>query len=187
MPPRPILDFLVRFFVAELNWMSQLIHAPSFLSHYQSWWNRRPGPGSDPAVVDFVVADIDFAATVLFMCAMATQFLPSPGLPVDQIRGVPLSRIKEDCLDVGEDLGAAAAKIDPAGSLFRSQHICFAGLIEVGEGRMASAYEALERAARLFRSANYHGERTAETGDLMNQVEAEMRRRVFCNIYIWDG
>ncbi|RDW78578.1 fungal specific transcription factor domain-containing protein [Aspergillus mulundensis] len=33
MPRRQVLDFLVQYFLSELNWMKQVIHAPSFLAH----------------------------------------------------------------------------------------------------------------------------------------------------------
>ncbi|KAL4918695.1 hypothetical protein BDW62DRAFT_61093 [Aspergillus aurantiobrunneus] len=40
MPRRETLDILIQYFIYELNWMKQLVHAPSFLMQYQQWWNK---------------------------------------------------------------------------------------------------------------------------------------------------
>ncbi|KAI3010085.1 transcriptional regulator family: Fungal Specific TF [Aspergillus niger] len=55
IPPRPILDFLMQYFVDELNWMKQIIHPPSFLTQYQHWWTQLtsedvPGLSQPPAL-----------------------------------------------------------------------------------------------------------------------------------------
>ncbi|RMJ26481.1 hypothetical protein PHISP_02632 [Aspergillus sp. HF37] len=66
MPHRNVLDFLVQYFIYELNWMKQVLYAPGFLARYQQWWAKDRSVGS--------ADDVEFTALV------ATRDKESPEL-----------------------------------------------------------------------------------------------------------
>ncbi|OJD15550.1 hypothetical protein AJ78_04207 [Emergomyces pasteurianus Ep9510] len=185
MPERQILDFLVQYFVNELNWMKQVVHAPSFLSHYQQWWIKRDS--------SMAVSDIEFATLIVRICSYATQFLPSPSHNIDQIRGRSLSDIRDTCTDIGNNLSKTCETFDKKGSLFRVQHLLFAALKRSCEGGTAQFWEGIASAARAAQKAGIHtepiqsGESPISEKDSAQALEKEVRRRTFCSLYVLDS
>ncbi|RYP58217.1 hypothetical protein DL769_009054 [Monosporascus sp. CRB-8-3] len=179
MPNRPILDFLVRYFVAEVSWMDQLIYPPWFLEHYQKWW------GMDRTST---ACEIEFAVLFLRICSYASQFLPSPTYTIDSIRGVPLADIRKSCDGVADALTPICTQLDARGSLIRVQHVAFAGLRSLCQGRTNAHWEALSCAVRVAQRIGLHVDTTSSFSSLsMDELEKEMRRRTFCNLYVWDS
>ncbi|KAA8651286.1 fungal specific transcription factor domain-containing protein [Aspergillus tanneri] len=125
MPDRPILDFLVRFFVAEVNWINQLVHPPWFLEQYQLWWAMK-SPSSE--------FEIELAVLILRVCSYASQFLPSPSYTIESIWGMLLSDIQNTCDDIAGHLAEICTSLNPRGSLLRVQHLAFAGFKSHCEG-----------------------------------------------------
>ncbi|RYP51842.1 hypothetical protein DL768_002918 [Monosporascus sp. mg162] len=184
MPRRPTINFLMQFFVTELNWMSLLVHPPSLMAQYESWWARRPPSAAD---THLTAADIDFAVLLLRICSFASQFLPSASYTVDSVRGVPLVMIRDTCNNVAASLEGVAAGIDPRGSLVRVQHMCFAGLNLACEGRMRHSWTTLGATIRVAQRLGFHREVKGIDSVPADELDREMRRRVFCNLYLWDG
>ncbi|KAK8045628.1 hypothetical protein PG993_005652 [Apiospora rasikravindrae] len=185
MPPRPVLNFLIQFFLAEVNWIFHLIHPPSFMTRYESWWASQQEPvASSPRSV----ADIDFAILILRICAYATQFLPSASYTLDAVRGMPLTTIRETTTDVANSLEKIATRRNPRGSLVRVQHMCYNALGATCESRMGEAWATLCSTIRIAQGLGYHQETEASKSILAgDEVQREMQRRVFCNLYIVDG
>ncbi|KAI9705769.1 MAG: hypothetical protein M1820_005017 [Bogoriella megaspora] len=188
MMDRPILDFLVRFFVAEVNWLGssanvvfsmidQVLYPPWFLGQYQKWWklNRLS-----------TVSDIEFLILILRVCHYASQFLPSPTYTIDSIKGVALAEIRKSCEEAISALFPICARLDPRGSLIRIHHIVFAGLTSMCMGRVNAFWEALSCAIRVAQQISLHQDTAIWASDL-DELEKEMRRRTFCNLYIWDS
>lgn len=185
MPPRAVTDFLLQFFLAEVNWMFQTVHPASLMASYEAWWNKRQQPDSEAL---FSAADIDFAALMLRICVFASQFLPSASYTIDSVRGMPLTRIRETSAKVAAALGSIAADIDSRGSLFRVQHMCFLGLTAGCEGHIRKAWATLCSAICLAQGLGFHQDARGDPQSmLLDELEHEMRRRVFCNLYVWDG
>ncbi|KAL8778731.1 MAG: hypothetical protein Q9213_007270 [Squamulea squamosa] len=202
-PERQILDFLVQFFVAEVNWlvipsvhvhserptslkisltsasdrMDQLIHLPWFLAKYERWW-----------MVERVklVAEVDVAILILRICSYASQFLPSPGYTLDKIRLVSLADVRKTCDGTADSLAAISAAADSRGSLIRIQHLAFLGLRCQIEGNTTAFWEVLSRAIRVAQTIGIHSEVTRSRQG-MDEIDQEMERRTFCNLYIWDS
>ncbi|PGH34063.1 hypothetical protein GX50_03119 [[Emmonsia] crescens] len=177
MPDRATLDFLVRYFVAEVNWMDQLVHIPWFLEQYQQWWIvKRPSSAFW----------IEFAALLLRICSYASQFSPSPSHTIEGIRGMPLGDIRKVCDDVADNLALICAPLNPRGGLIRVQHLAIAGLKSLCEGRANDFRDKMRCAIHAAQRIGMDKDDTPLIPD-MDEIEKEMRRRIFCNLYIWDS
>ncbi|KAI1146899.1 hypothetical protein F4825DRAFT_466155 [Nemania diffusa] len=177
IPDNQIIDFLVQFFVKEINWMDQLVHMPWFLARYQAI--------SAMECVQ-LISDVDFFILVLRICSYALQFLPSPSYPLDKVRGVSLAELRSSCDDSAEKLESIRASCDHRGSLAQVQQLAFLGLKCQVEGSMIAFWEILGRAIRVAQSIGIHSD-GAGSLDEMKNVEREMARRTFCTLYIWDS
>ncbi|PGG99000.1 hypothetical protein GX51_06497 [Blastomyces parvus] len=162
MPDRQIFDFLIQYFVSELNWMKQVIHAPSFLAHYQKWWSKKDNP--------MAVSDIEFATLIARIGSYATLFLPSPSHNAEQICGRSLSDIRDTCSDIGEKL---------------AKQSCEGGTAEFWEG-IASACRAAQKAG-IHTVPTDTLDASLSTGDGAHEVEREIRRMTFCTLYVLDS
>lgn len=161
--------------------MDQVIFTSSFLFQYQSWWDLGNSMSQ--------VADFEFAVLILRICSYATHFLPSKSHLIDGIRGMTLSQIRDLCTQVADDLTASCAELDGRGSLSRIQHLIFAGLAFMCEGKMNASYDKLNLAIRAGQQLGIQRDPSsvcsARDGDI-DELEKEMRRRTYCNLYIWD-
>jgi hypothetical protein len=176
MPSRHIIDFLVQDFVTEVNWIDQVLYPPWFLGQYQRWWalNRVS-----------TVAEIEFAILILRICCYASQFLPSPNYTLDSIKGVTLAEIRKSCEDVIYILGPICTRMNPRGSLIRVQHIGYGGLAAGSACRMNIFWESVSCASRVAQQLGLHLD-DAISASNASEMEKEMRRRTYCNLYIWD-
>jgi hypothetical protein len=157
--------------------MKQLVYAPIFLTSYQKWWlKERPLP----------IADIEFAVLILRICLYTTQFLPSPSYTIDTICGISLPEIRKVCAEVGDSLADSCVALDWKGSLVRVQHLLFAAIKSSCEGRIVQFWEGIASASQAAQKAGIHKDCSdlEEKGD--GELQNEMRRRVFCSLYILD-
>lgn len=209
IPDRQILDFLVQFFVAEVNWfvLHPVHHIPSvhFHSERPTWLRTRLTSPSDRMdqlihlpwflakyerwwMVERVrlVAEVEVAILILRICSYASQFLPSPGYTLDKIRGVSLIDVRKKCDETADRLAAISAAADGRGSLIRIQHLAFFGLRCQIEGNTTAFWEVLGRAIRVAQSIGIHSDEERPRQG-MEETDQEMERRTFCNLYIWDS
>lgn len=96
-----------------------------------------------------------------------------------------LIEIRDVCGNIADELAAIAARLHARGSLLRVQHLSFLGLGAQCEGRTNAFWEAIGSAIRVAQRAGIHRCFTVSMLE-MHELEKEMRRRVFCNLYIWD-
>ncbi|KAJ5602578.1 hypothetical protein N7537_005534, partial [Penicillium hordei] len=183
MPDRQIMDFLVQSFVRELNWIKQVIHAPSFLMDYQLWWAK-------DKITD--IADVEFAALIARICSYATQFLPSRSHTVDQILGRSLADIRDTCSSIGKNLATACEILGWKGTLVRVQQIIFAALKVSCEGRTSQLWEGIGSACRAAQKAGIHTDTIGFVGsqfarDSAQELERDIQRRTFCSLYVLDS
>lgn len=98
---------------------------------------------------------------------------------------MPLTDIRKSCEEIIDALAPICIRLDSRGSLVRVQHIAFAGLACISMGRMNSFWEHISCATRVAQQIGLHLDISSWPSD-MNEIEKEMRRRTFCNLYIWD-
>lgn len=157
--------------------MDQLVHLPWFLAKYQQWW-----------MVQRVrlVTEVDFAILILRICSYASQFLPSPGYTLDKIRGILLADVRNTCDETADSLATISTAADCRGSSLRVQHLAFHGLRCRIEGNTTAFWEVLSRAVRVAHSVGIYSDGARSRQDV-DEVNREMERRTFCNLYIWDN
>lgn len=96
-----------------------------------------------------------------------------------------LADIRHVCDGVADNLAIKCAHLNPKGSLLRVQHLSFAGLKSRCEGRISDFRDNLKSAIQVAQNIGIDKDVTEVSPD-MGELEKEMRRRVFCNLYIWD-
>lgn len=133
-----------------------------------------------------LVAEVDVAILILRICSYASHFLPSPGYTPDKIRGVSLPDVRKSCDEIADTLAAISAAADGRGSLIRIQHLAFFGLRCQIEGKTIAFWEVLSHAIRVAQSIGIHSD-VAKSRQSMDEIDQEMERRTFCNLYIWDS
>jgi hypothetical protein len=157
--------------------IKQLVHAPSFLASYQKWWLKER-----PLLTD----DIEFAVLILRICSYTAQFLPSPSYTSDTICGISLSQIRKICAEVADSLAHSCVALDWKGSLVRVQHLVFAAMKCSCEGRVVQFWEGIASASQAAQKAEIHRDCSKLEGNGDNELEKDMRRRVFCSLYVLD-
>jgi hypothetical protein len=157
--------------------MDQLLHPATFIPQYQKWWTK-----GTPETVD----DVEFAVLLLKMCSYASQFLPSPSYSIDSIRGMLLADIRSACNVIADNLATICRRLHPRGSLLRVQHLVFSGLGLQAEGETNGFWETLNCAIRVAQRVGIDRSPWVWTEGGEQELEHEMRRRTFCNLYVWD-
>ncbi|KAK8024708.1 hypothetical protein PG990_002531 [Apiospora arundinis] len=160
IPERPIIDFLIQYFIGEVN--CQVSHT----------------------------ADVEFTVLILRLCSYASQFLPSPTYTLDRIRGISLLDIKRSSDAVADALDRALTHNSDRGSLTRLQHLCLLGHTLQCDGNIQQSWEILGRAVRVAQGLGLdHSTRYGIQGggQQVSDLQREMRRRTFCSLYVWDG
>lgn len=96
-----------------------------------------------------------------------------------------LADIRQACDAVADNLAIKCAHHNHKGSLLRVQHLAFAGLKSRCEGCIDKFRDKLKSAIQVAQNIGIDKDTTEISRD-MGELEKEMRRRVFCNLYIWD-
>lgn len=153
-----------------------MLHPTTFLTRYEGWWNSS---------VEDRVHEIEFGVLILRVCAYSAQFLPSRAYTADTICGTSLSKIREHChkLAIGLSNISESAR---SRSLTSVQHLYFAACYSKNEGRMKEAWFMLGNAIRLAQDLGLHLEPSKSSRQQLDDLEKDMRRRTFWNLYIWD-
>ena len=156
--------------------MKPLVHPPSFLISYQQWWLK---------VWPLSVVDVEFAVLILRICSYAAQFLPSVLFTADRIYDMSIADIRKTCTELGDSLAKSCLALDWTGSLTRVQHILYAALTSSCEGKANHYWEGIASASQAAQKAGLH-KLPCGFGDSDSEMDKEMRRRVFCSLYILD-
>ena len=177
MPARGIMDFLTQHFFKDVNWIHQFLYAPEYLAQYELWWNHKG---------DFHVEDVQFALLMLQICAYASGYLPSKEYTSDTIRGQSLSGIRSQCTNVANLLKDSCGALLHKTTLTRVQYLCLEAMSHEQVGRFDLSRSVLAQVIQEFQAAGMHREPMDPETCGLDELEQEMRRRLFCNLYVWD-
>ena len=173
MPDRQIVDALIQHFLAQVNWLAEEIHAPTFLSKYQHWWTL-PTYNID--------TDVQFAILILRLCINSIQYLPHPTGPahasLQTFEG--LDDLERSCTEAATKLSELKRSRPNIG---RIQHLLFHIVTLLNNGNATESYKALDEAVREGQEIGLYIESRWKD---MTEFEMEERRRVFWYLYVWD-
>ncbi|KAK7052056.1 putative transcriptional regulatory protein C3C7.04 [Favolaschia claudopus] len=159
-----LMDSLVQCYLSTSSYILPFLHVPTFLSDYgnpQKW--GEPG----------------FAAFIVAICCLASRHMDDP-----RVRASP-----QDGISAGtqwfELLGRLRTlPIADRPTLYTIQAALIAAVYAVGLGKLSKAAALLSEAITISVDAGLH--RSADTYDLFDPVEDEVRKRTFWCVYIWD-
>lgn len=156
--------------------MDQLVHLPWILDEYQRW-----------RIVEIPSSlfEIEFAVLILRICSYTSEYLPSPSCTIERIRDMSLADIRHSCDEAADSLAEICLRLNPKGSFLRVQHLAFNPTKAKCQGFMKDFRDALRSAIEVAQRIGADKDVSSDVPD-MSELEKETRRRIFCNLYIWD-
>ncbi|KAJ7176876.1 fungal-specific transcription factor domain-containing protein [Mycena filopes] len=159
-----LMDSLVQCYLSTSYYILPFLHVPSFLADYGN-----PLKWGEPGFAAFIVA----------ICCLASRHMDDP-----RVRASP-----QDGISAGtqwfELLGRLRTlPIADRPTLYTIQADLIAAVYAVGLGKLSKAAALLSEAITISIDAGLH--RSADTYDLFDPVEDEVRKRTFWCVYIWD-
>ncbi|KAJ5765924.1 hypothetical protein N7520_005483 [Penicillium odoratum] len=130
--------------------------------------------------------EIEFAVLILRICSYTSQYLSSLSCTIERIRDTSLADIRYSCDEAANSLAEIYLRLSPKGSLLRVQHLAFVGLKAKCQGFMKDFRDALRSAIEVAQRIGADKDLSSDVPD-MSELEKETRRRIFCNLYIWDS
>jgi hypothetical protein len=181
-PKRPVLNSLVQLFFEKVNWIYEMMHPTLFLGRYEKWWRTVPGSTSE---------SLHFSILILRVCAYSAQFFPVSTvetgiLSENNLLGVPVDRIRGHCHELASRLQRLCEQLSGPKSLIWVQQLFYAACYEQNEGGIKRAWYMLGNAIRVVEDLGLHVEDTSIRKRGMNDLEYDMGRRAFWNLYIRD-
>lgn len=96
-----------------------------------------------------------------------------------------LADIRKSCKGTADMLAQHCDRLDPRGSLLRTQHLAISALTDLCHGQGNSFIKELTCAVHVAQNIGMHLGKSAEM-DGMDELEKEMRRRTLCSLFVWD-
>lgn len=159
-----LMDSLVQCYLSTSYYILPFLHVPTFLADYgnpQKW--GEPG----------------FAAFIVAICCLASRHMDDPRVRAHS----------NDSISAGVHWFELFSRlrtlpIADRPTLYNIQANLIAGVYAVGLGRISRAAALLAEAVTMCIDAGLH--RSADTYDLFDPIEDEVRKRTFWCVYIWD-
>ena len=181
-PKRPILNPLVQLFFQDVNWIYEMMHPTLFLGQYEKWWRTVPGSTGE---------SLHISILILRICAYSAQFFPTSMAEAgkaggEKLLGVPTDKIRRHCHELASRLQRLCEQLSGPKSLIWVQQRFYAACYEKNEGNIKDAWYTLGSAVHVAQDMGLHVEDASLGKKDMNDLEYDMGRRAFWNLYIWD-
>jgi hypothetical protein len=175
-----VTDFLVGMFLKELNRLYETIHPPSFQPQYASWWiAQENNDRSGEAIRD---EDIDFGLLVLRVCLLSIQSLPHSKFPTTGVLKSHPEVMEQWYSSLADELDKSQPPTRKP-TIETVQH----RFLQVGYlknyGKIRASWSVLSTAVK---DAHEMGLHLKDPGVSVSQLNMELRRRTFWNLYVWD-
>ncbi|KAF8888507.1 fungal-specific transcription factor domain-containing protein [Mucidula mucida] len=159
-----LLDSLVQCYLSTSYYILPFLHIPTFLADYGN-----PQKWGEPGFATFIVA----------ICCLASRHMDDPRVRADPNDSISAGTHWFDLLGKLRTLPTADRP-----TLYTIQANLIAGVYAVGLGRLSKGAALLSEAITVSVDAGLH--RSADTYDLFDPIEDEVRKRTFWCVYIWD-
>jgi hypothetical protein len=167
-------------FLQEINQIYETIHPPSFQSRYASWWiAQENNDRSGDAVRD---EDIDFGLLVLRVCLLIIQSLPHSKFPTTGVLKSHPKAMERWYSSLADELDKSQPPFKKP-SMETVQHRFLHVSYLKNYGKIRESWSVLSTAVK---DAHEMGLHLKEPGITISELDMELRRRTFWNLYVWD-
>ncbi|PGG96730.1 hypothetical protein GX51_07684 [Blastomyces parvus] len=170
-PDRHVVDFLIQYFLQEVNWVNEMIYPPTFMEQYTSWWVQQAYQESE---------DTQFGILILRLCLCSIQFLPHPNYPHERAIQCSLNELEARCQNAASVLDSFRPR---QSSLTTIQHMFYYSTYLTNESKLRESWIALADIVKEAHMLELHLENPRIK---VSEFEMEMRKRIFGTIYMWD-
>ncbi|KAL2373804.1 hypothetical protein RJZ57_001740 [Blastomyces gilchristii] len=170
-PDRKVVDFLIQYFLQEINWIYEMIYPPTFMERYTSWWLQQAYQESE---------DIQFGILVLRLCLCSIQLLPHPNYPHERAIQCSLNELETRCQNAASILDSFRPRYS---SLTTIQHMFHYASYLTNESKFRETWIVL---ADIIKEAHILELHLEHPRIKVSDFEMEMRKRIFGTIYMWD-
>lgn len=178
LPTKSIVDILIARFFKEVNRVYEMIYEPLFMRDYELWWSQLHGTDKNT----------DFALLIVRLCILSIQSTKSShtysAIQEDQnvanILNSPVKLERRLCR-IAEDLDSRRPRKH---SLLVVQHKFFHVCYLKNRGQIKDSWSVLSDTISEAHEIELHLERPLGPG--VNELDQELWRRAFWNLYVWD-
>ncbi|KIJ62344.1 hypothetical protein HYDPIDRAFT_94787 [Hydnomerulius pinastri MD-312] len=159
-----LMDSLVQCYLCTSYYLLPFLHVPTFLADYGN-----PRKWGEPGFAAFIVA----------ICCLASRHIDDPRVRSDPTEGISAGTQWFELFGRLRTLPIADRP-----TLYTIQADLIAAVYAVGLGKLSKAAALLSEAITVSIDAGLH--RSADTYDLFDPIEDEVRKRTFWCVYLWD-
>ncbi|EGN94452.1 hypothetical protein SERLA73DRAFT_163042 [Serpula lacrymans var. lacrymans S7.3] len=159
-----LMDSLVQCYLCTSYYILPFLHVPSFLADYGN-----PRKWGEPG----------FAAFIVSICCLASRHIDDPRVRADPNEGISAGTQWFELFGRLRTLPIADRP-----TVYTIQADLIAAVYAVGLGKLSKAAALLSEAITVSVDAGLH--RSADTYDLFDPIEDEVRKRTFWCVYMWD-
>ncbi|KAH7909463.1 fungal-specific transcription factor domain-containing protein [Hygrophoropsis aurantiaca] len=159
-----LMDSLVQCYLCTSYYLLPFLHVPTFLADYGN-----PRKWGEPGFAAFIVA----------ICCLASRHIDDPRVRSDPSEGISAGTQWFELFGRLRTLPIADRP-----TLYTIQADLIAAVYAVGLGKLSKAAALLSEAITVSVDAGLH--RSADTYDLFDPIEDEVRKRTFWCVYLWD-
>ncbi|KAG5641466.1 hypothetical protein DXG03_005129 [Asterophora parasitica] len=159
-----LMDSLVQCYLSTSYYILPFLHVPTFLSDYGN-----PDKWGEPG----------FAAFIVSICCLASRHIDDTRVRANSGEGITAGTHWFELFGRLRTLPIADRP-----TLYNIQADLIAAVYAVGLGKLSKAASLLAEAVTMSIDAGLH--RCADSYDLFDPIEDEVRKRTFWCVYIWD-
>lgn len=173
VPPRPYCDAIVQNYFQNANYQYYPIYPPKFLEDYNLWWEKR-SKGQELCP--------ELTCLILRILANSCQTFHAA------LREKIETELGENAQTLTDRYHQAAQKLSDhippgRGGIVHVQQLFLAAPWYKSESQFVESWHALDSAIRQAQEIGMHDDALSQG---LSDFEKEIRRRMWCILYVWD-
>ncbi|KAJ5415151.1 hypothetical protein N7465_003846 [Penicillium sp. CMV-2018d] len=166
-------DAMIQHFLSGPNYQYYVIYPPLFSRNYSDWWDARVR-GRNP--------DRVMTCLLLRVCACSTQF------PSDSLHSTLETELGENIQELSKRYHRTAQSLSITigagkGGLIQVQQLLLAAWWLKSDAQFIDSWHVLASSIHEAQELGLHDKRVQGS---ISEFETEMRRRMWCVLYVWD-
>lgn len=175
MPKKTVIDDLITTFFRQINRIYEMIYEPVFMQQYNDWFAQYD---------QSIISDIDFALLILRLCSLSAQISPYCRNSDKRNTSFCLNsarRLERKLYHLATDFESQRPR---KYSILTVQHIFFHVCYLKNKSQIKDSWLLLADAIKIAHEIGLHLEKGPDSG--FSELDRELRRRTFWNLYVWD-